>query len=189
MAQGWILAPAKLFQTKTPDPFSCPRQALKQARRLKAPVIVSHLDRLSRDVAFVARLIAEKVFFLTVETGITADPFQLHIRAAMAEDERRKISARTTAALAALKRKGVKLGNPSRRSLKAASKKGVAVRVEAARGFAEGMLSMVRGYQSSGLSLWSIAAELNKRGVPTYRGTGEWSATQLARVMKRTATT
>lgn len=164
-------------------------KALKQARRLKAPVIVSHLDRLSRDVAFVSRLMAEKVFFLTVEPGISADPFTLHIRAALAEEERRRIGARTKAALAALKRKGVKLGNPSRRSLRAASRKGVEVRVEAARGFAEGMLSMVRGYQSSGLSLRRIAAELNKRSVPTYRGTGEWSATQLQRIMKRSKST
>jgi DNA invertase Pin-like site-specific DNA recombinase len=159
-------------------------EALRLAKRIKGPVIASHLDRLSRDVAFISRLMAEKVFFLTAETGMTAEPLYLHIRAAMAEDERKKISMRTKAALATLKAKGVKLGNPSRRSLKAASQKSVAVRQAHARVFAEGTLSMVRGYQAGGLSLRKIAAELNTRGVPTYRGNGTWTAKQLWRMQQ-----
>jgi DNA invertase Pin-like site-specific DNA recombinase len=158
-------------------------EALRIARKLKAPVIVSKLDRLSRDVAFVARLMASRVFFITVEAGLGADPFNLHIRAAMAEEERRRISQRTKDALAALKRRGVKLGNV--KSLKVARKLSAAVRKGLAQNFADSMLPMIRGYQQSGLSLREIAVELNKRNVPTYRGTGTWTATQLSRVQQR----
>lgn len=121
---------------------------------------------------------------MTVETGLLPDPFNLHIKAAMAENERKKISERTVAALAALMRQGVKLGTPSRRSLKAASKKGVAVRQAAAKAFADGMLTMVRGYQAGGMSLRGIAEELNTRGVPTYRGNGTWTAKQPWRMQR-----
>jgi DNA invertase Pin-like site-specific DNA recombinase len=160
-------------------------EALRAARKLKAPVIVSKLDRLSRDVAFVARLMAERVFFITVETGTAADPFNLHIRAAMAEEERRRISQRTKDALAALKRKGVKLGNPHRRSLTAASHKAVAVRQEEARAFAKSILPMVKGYQAQGMNLRDIASTLNERNVPTATGRGRWTATQLSRIQNR----
>jgi len=73
---------------------------------------VSKLDRLSRDVAFVAGLMAQRVPFIVAELGRDADPFMLHLYAALAEKERRLISERTKAALAAKKANGAKLGNP-----------------------------------------------------------------------------
>src|SRR5580693_2761321 len=75
-------------------------------------VVVSKLDRLSRDVHFISGLMAQDVPFLVTELGSDVDPFVLHLYAALAEKERALISQRTKAALAAAKARGVKLGNP-----------------------------------------------------------------------------
>ena len=86
--------------------------ALAQARKAKCPVLVAKLDRLSRDVHFISGLMTHRVPFIVAELGADADPFMLHLYAALAEKERALISARTKAALAAKKAQGVKLGNP-----------------------------------------------------------------------------
>ena len=86
--------------------------ALAAAKAAKCSVIVSKLDRLSRDVAFVSGLMAQRVPFIVAELGRDADPFMLHLYAALAEKERRLISERTKAALAIRKASGTKLGNP-----------------------------------------------------------------------------
>src|SRR5215204_1829016 len=85
--------------------------ALDAARVKKCPVVVAKLDRLSRDVAFMAGLMAQRVPFIVAELGADADPFMLHLYAALAEKERRLISARTKAALAAAKARGTRLGS------------------------------------------------------------------------------
>jgi hypothetical protein len=84
---------------------------MKAARKSKAYVLVSKLDRLSRDVHFISGLMARKVKFLVAELGPDVDPFMLHIYAAVAEAERKRIGQRTKDALAAARRRGVKLGN------------------------------------------------------------------------------
>jgi DNA invertase Pin-like site-specific DNA recombinase len=160
-------------------------EALRAAKRIKAPLLVSKLDRLSRNVHFISGLMVERVPFLVADLGANADPFSLHIRASLAEEERNRISQRTKDALQVLIRQGVRLGNPSRKSLTAASKLGVTVRKQNADAFASSILPMIQGYQTQGMSLKAIAAELNRRGVPTYRGTGAWTATQLSRIQKR----
>ena len=86
--------------------------ALDHAKRLKCPVIVARLDRLSRDVAYIASLMAQRVPFIVAELGDDVDPFLLHIYAALAEKERKLGGERTKIALAAAKARGVKLGNP-----------------------------------------------------------------------------
>src|SRR5258707_713986 len=91
--------------------------ALAAAKTAKCSVLVSKLDRLSRDVAFVAGLMAQRVPFIVAELGRDDDPFMLHLYAALAEKERRLISDRTRAALAAKKAAGAKLGNPSKLDL------------------------------------------------------------------------
>src|SRR3954466_6016472 len=86
--------------------------ALAAARRARCPVIVAKLDRLSRDVAFISGLMAQRVPFIVAELGADADPFMLHLYAALAEKERRLIAERTRTALAAKKATGAALGNP-----------------------------------------------------------------------------
>src|SRR5467141_5007901 len=85
--------------------------ALAAAKSSKCSVVVAKLDRLSRDVAFVAGLMAQRVPFIVTELGRDADPFMLHLYAALAEKERRLISERTKAALGAKKSAGAVLGN------------------------------------------------------------------------------
>ena len=82
---------------------------LAAAKAAKCSVIVLRLDRLSRDVAFVSGLMAQRVPFIVAELGRDADPF---LYAALAEKERSLISERTKSALAARKASGAKLGNP-----------------------------------------------------------------------------
>src|SRR3954467_10804277 len=96
--------------------------ALKRAKAEKCPVVVAKLDRLSRDVAFISGLMAQRVAFIVTELGADVDPFFLHIYAALAEKERSLISARTRDALAAAKARGVRLGNRS--NLEAAGEAG-----------------------------------------------------------------
>jgi len=160
-------------------------EVLRQARRMKAPVIVSKLDRLSRDVAFIAGLMAERVPFIVADLGPDVDPFVLHLYAALSEKERSMISIRTREALAALKRRGVRLGNPSHRSLCEASQRGARVRQQAADTFAASIKPMIQGYRAQGLTLRAVAQAMNQSGVPTYRGTGAWTITQLSRILTR----
>ena len=86
--------------------------ALAEARRKRCSIGVAKLDRLSRDVHFISGLMAHRVSFVVAELGADVDPFILHLFAALAEKERAMIGARTKAALAAAKARGVKLGGP-----------------------------------------------------------------------------
>lgn len=156
--------------------------ALAEARRHKCAVAVAKLDRLSRDVHFISGLMAQRVPFIVAELGTNADPFTLHLYAALAEKERALIAERTKAALARAKAKGTKLGNPR---IAAAQAKGSASgRAKAAR-FAEGIAPAIREAQAAGAtSLRQIAAVLNSRGIPTARG-GTWAATQVRDILAR----
>lgn len=155
--------------------------ALAEARRLRCAVVVAKLDRLSRDVAFVAGLMAQKVPFVVAELGSGVDPFVLHLYAALAEKERAMISARTTAALAAAKAKGTRLGNPH---IAEAQAKGTAsVKAEAER-FAANILPIIKPLRDGGATLRQIATILNERGIETARG-GKWAATQVNDILKR----
>jgi DNA invertase Pin-like site-specific DNA recombinase len=91
--------------------------ALSAAKRSKCSVVVAKLDRLSRDVAFVSGLMAQRVPFIVAELGRDADPFMLHLYAALAEKERRLISERTKAALRA-KKAGRRKAGQSLKSLR-----------------------------------------------------------------------
>jgi DNA invertase Pin-like site-specific DNA recombinase len=88
-------------------------EALKNSKILACPVLVAKLDRLSRDAHFILTLMKEKVEFIVADIGRVEDPMMLHIHAVFAESERKKISDRTKAALAARKARGFKLGNPN----------------------------------------------------------------------------
>jgi hypothetical protein len=93
------------------------RAALERAKeisrreKISVSVVVSKLDRLSRDVHFIGGLMSRRVPFLVAELGADVEPFMLHIYAAVAEKERVLISQRTKAALAAKRARGEPLGN------------------------------------------------------------------------------
>jgi DNA invertase Pin-like site-specific DNA recombinase len=115
--------------------------ALATARQQKCPLLVAKLDRLSRNVAFIAGLMAQRVPFIVAELGADADPFMLHLFAALAEKERRQISERTRAALAARKERGTKLDNPRNGSDAAAA--GRQAHNEAANQYAASVLPII----------------------------------------------
>jgi DNA invertase Pin-like site-specific DNA recombinase len=155
------------------------RAALDKARR--CPIVVAKLDRLSRDVAFIAGLMAQRVPFVVAELGPDIDPFILHIYAALAEKERAMISARTKEALAQAKAKGVRLGNPRLHEVRG---KGAQSMKAAADRFAANVLPLIQPLRAEGRSLREIADTLNTRSVPTARG-GKWAPTQIADILKR----
>jgi DNA invertase Pin-like site-specific DNA recombinase len=141
--------------------------ALKQAKKLKCPVIVAKLDRLSRDVAFISDLMARRVPFVVAELGADVDPFMIHIYAALAEK----------------KAQGAFLGN--RTNLTAAQTKRTASIRAAADAFASNVLPVIRQIKAGGVtSFRGIADELNARGVRTARG-GEWHATTVRNTLLR----
>ncbi|RWO18007.1 MAG: recombinase family protein [Mesorhizobium sp.] len=161
--------------------------ALAAARKAKYPVLVAKLDRLSRDVAFIAGLMVQRVPFIVAELGADADPFMLHLYAALAEKERRLISERTKAALASRKTTGMKLGNPTNTAEAAARGRKISIR-EADR-FAQTVLPIIASIQQSGItSLRGLAIALNNRGVRTARN-GQWQVSNVRNVLARQAPT
>lgn len=159
--------------------------ALARARKARCPVIVAKLDRLSRDVAFISGLMAQRVRFIVAELGADADPFMMHIYAAVAEKERKLISERTRAALKQKKDQGARLGN--RTNLAEAQAKGVAGIRAAADAFASNTLPVIQQIEASGVGSYrGIADALNARGIRTARG-GEWHATTVRNMMLRPA--
>jgi DNA invertase Pin-like site-specific DNA recombinase len=149
--------------------------AIKAARKARCPVVVSKLDRLSRDVHFISGLMRERVPFIVTELGADTDPFMLHIYAALAEKERRLISERTKASLAAAKARGVKLGGANTQSELAAKE---------AQARAEELRALFT--ELSSLSARKAAEELNRRGIATPAG-GKWHAVTVLRVRERLA--
>jgi DNA invertase Pin-like site-specific DNA recombinase len=147
--------------------------ALALAKKYRAPIIVAKLDRLSRDVHFISGLMTHRTPFIVAELGADADPFMLHLYAALAEKERRLISQRTKDALAAKKAQGVKLGGLNVGVIKARDE--AVARAEALRPILT---------EFAGLSARAIAVELNRREVPTPTGS-PWSAMTVIRVQRR----
>jgi DNA invertase Pin-like site-specific DNA recombinase len=159
------------------------REALSQAKKAKASVLVAKLDRLSRDVHFISGLMTHRVPFIVAELGADADPFMLHIYAALAEKERSLIAERTRAALARKKAQGVLLGN--RTNLAEACAKGTAANKKAADTFAANVLPVVRQLQAMGVTdLRGVATALNERGVRTARG-GAWHNSTVRNLLAR----
>lgn len=140
--------------------------ALKAAKRENATLIIAKLDRLSRSVHFISGLMEQGVQFRAVEYP-DADPLMLHIHAAMAEHERKVIAARTKAALAAAKARGVKLGTYGKTLARANRDK--------ARAQTKALRPIIREIRRSGAtSIRAIMAELNRRDIRTSRW-GKWA--------------
>ena len=151
------------------------KAALDYARKHKATLVIAKLDRLSRNVAFIAALMDAKVDFVAVDNP-HATRLTLHILAAVAEHEREMISQRTKSALASAKAKGRVLGANGRTLA-------VRNRAEAVERIAPmaGRLMALRG---QGLSLRRIATTLNDEGVASPGG-GSWHPTNVQRAMER----
>jgi len=153
--------------------------ALALARRTGAILLVSKLDRLSRKVSAVAALMEDKKVTFRVAQMPNADNFQLHIYAALAEQEREFISARTKAALAEARRRGTKLGGLRDKTMK----RNAAVQANAAAR-AEKVSGIILPMRETGKPLREIAEHLNRAGVETARG-ARWQASQVKRALDR----
>jgi DNA invertase Pin-like site-specific DNA recombinase len=149
-------------------------EALAACKKHRARLVIAKLDRLSRNVAFIAALMDGKTDFVCVDFP-SANRLTLHILAAVAEHEREMIAKRTKDGLAAAKARGVVLGNPD---LAAANKAAAAERAKA--------LAPVLA-ECEGMSARRTAAELNARQVATPTG-APWSAKTVLRVRERIGT-
>ena len=159
---------------------------------MRCSLIVSRLDRLSRNVHFISGLMEHRVHFIVAALGRDCDHFVLHIYASLAEQERKLISQRCKAAAEAAKRKGRKFGL-ARRSrayrqrlvvlASAARSKGAKKRAEAYRLHIEWALRQ-SGINDKPISLSSAARKLNERNIQTSTG-GRWTGHQLERMALR----
>ncbi|NRQ27750.1 recombinase family protein [Aliiroseovarius sp. xm-g-7] len=154
-------------------------KALTLAKTTGATLLVAKLDRLSRSVAFIAQLLEDKKLNFRVASMPYADKFQLHIYAALAEQERDFISKRTKAALQEAKARGVKLGG-YREGHKAHHE---AIRQNADKA-AQRVASTILSRRAAGATFQAIADELNALGVATARN-GQWYATTVRNYAKR----
>jgi DNA invertase Pin-like site-specific DNA recombinase len=181
-------------------------KALSAARLHRASLVVSKVDRCTRSVAFLSRLLEAGVdvrFSDLPQIEGATGRFMLQQMVAVAELEAGMISARTKAALAAAKKRGKKLGGLRRKIVGKDAKgkpiygdvakgsararaAGMRVRQERAAQRAADVAPIIAKLQAAGAtSLYAIAAGLNARNIPTARGQGEWSAVQVARVLER----
>ncbi len=157
--------------------------AIAQCRASKAVLLIAKLDRLGRNVAFIANLMDSGVEFRAVDSP-DADRFMLHIRAAVAEDEAHRIGERTRLALQAAKARGRLLGaaNPA-----GGAAAGAAANRAGADARAAGVLPVIAQIRAAGArSLAEIADGLNARGIATARG-GKWHATTVKNLVERAA--
>lgn len=162
--------------------------ALKRAKVTGARLVIAKLDRLSRNVAFLAALQESGARFTAADMP-EADEFTVHILAAVAQRERKLISERTRAALAAAKARGVKLGNPNGAAPIRRAGKGTSAALKTVRRNAEGRASeyaeIIADIRASGaISLPAIASELNGRGIVTARG-GKWHPSSVRNLLHR----
>jgi DNA invertase Pin-like site-specific DNA recombinase len=170
-------------------------KALALCKKQKATLVIAVLDRLARNVAFISNLMESGVKFTAVDRP-RASPFELHIYAAMAEEEARKVGERTKAALAVTKRKIeeqgsyvttrgrviTRLGPPDPIQSAAQAREGATRRAER---LTQNVIPVIEHLKSNGITtLEAIAAALNARGIKTSRGC-EWQATQVRRVLLR----
>lgn len=163
-------------------------KALAACRIYGATLIVAKLDRLSRDARFLMNLKAQGVRFVIADmpeaNELTVDLFSI-----LAQHERRVISERTKAALAAAKKRGTQLGGHVERIGPAAARRGRAaaakVRSERANAWLDDRRSMVADLIAAGeASPTQLARALNQREIPTPRG-GKWSDVQARRLLER----
>ena len=153
--------------------------ALVECRKKKATLIIAKLDRLGRNVAFIANLMEGRVQFKAVDNP-HADELMIHLLAAFAQHERKQISTPTKDALQAAIRRGVRLGKYGKEVLSQQNS-------EAADEFAERMRPIIAEVEQQGMTtIRAICEELNWREIPTFRNQGEiWHIPTVHRLVKR----
>jgi DNA invertase Pin-like site-specific DNA recombinase len=155
-------------------------KALAAARKAKATLLIAKLDRLARNVAFIANLMDAGVDFVACDQPF-ASRLTLHILAAVAEDEARRISERTKAALKVAKARGIKLGSPIAAETAAKAR---AARSSYATKANATTRAVIVDIQRAGVStLTAIAQELEVRGVRTPSGCSTWQPVQVSRLL------
>jgi len=169
-------------------------KAIFHAKRSKSTLVVAKLDRLARNVAFLSRLMESKVDFVACDNP-HANRFTIHILAAVAEHEAAMISERTKVALAAAKKRGVKLGSSrpghwkGREEIRqaAAQKASQAAarvhRLAADEAYGD-LYPTMQAMRENGQTLRQIASQLNQQGHSTRNGK-EWNPSQVMRVLRR----
>lgn len=171
-------------------------QALAHAKRSKATLVVAKLDRLARNVAFLSAIMDSGVDFVACDNP-HANRLTIHILAAVAEDEARRISDRTKAALAAAKARGQLLGSSRPDHWQGREDRRLAGSVAGAKAAAEAhrkaaseaytdIEPLVAELRGKGYTQAQIADELNKAGHTTRRGK-PWGQVQVHHVLKRLA--
>jgi DNA invertase Pin-like site-specific DNA recombinase len=162
-------------------------RAIKACRVYGAKLLVSKLDRLSRDAHWLLGLEKRGIDFVCADNP-HVNRMTITVLAAVAEHERKQISERTIQALAARRARGLSLGTPGNLSNQAAgTARSAVVNREKAISRASDLSGLIDEVRAAGAtSLRQIATELNARRVPTARGK-EWSATQVQRLLARAA--
>ncbi len=140
-------------------------KALELCRKTGAYLLAQKVDRLSRDVEFIAKLVKDKSVQLRIANLPNADNFQIHLFASLGAAEREFISLRTKSALREWKAKNPnkKLGNPN---LAAMNK----TRKYKARKFADGMSNVIMPLRKRGMTYQQIANTLNDMKMTTPKG-------------------
>lgn len=166
------------------------REAIAYAKRSRAKLVIGKLDRLARNVAFIANLMESGIEFAACDVP-EANRLLLHIMAAVAEAEAKAISDRTVAALAAAKARGTPLGaaNPRSRNLtteamRRGRARGAASTKAKAEEFYADMLPVIAELRDDGLTLAEVAEELTQAGYRLRSGKA-WNAMQVSRVLAR----
>lgn len=154
--------------------------ALRRCEREKATLIISKLDRLARQLSFLAKFIESKVPLVVAELP-HANKMLLQMMAVFAEAERDMVSQRTKDALAAAKKRGVVLGNPRLADARASA---ASVREKKADAFALQYYDNIRRMKENGYGLAKIAELLNDAGKHGPRG-GRWYATSVSNLISR----
>jgi DNA invertase Pin-like site-specific DNA recombinase len=161
-------------------------KAMAACRLKGATLLVAKLDRLSRNLAFIATLMESQTKFIACDMP-DADPLRLHIEAAVAEDERRRISKRTVEALKAARERGVKLGGHREGSgyhRPEARARAMETKAKSRREFIDRVRPIIVGLRAEGItSRIGLAEELNRRGVRTQQG-GYWFPETVRRVLE-----
>ena len=165
-------------------------EALACARLHRAALVVAKVDRLTRSLAFLSKLLEAGVDVRFCDLPQIEGPtgrFMLQQMAAVAELEAGMIGDRTRKALAAAKARGVKLGGirPGVEMTAETRTMGTAAKVAQAKARAADLLPTLATLQADGVTtLAALAGALTQRGIPTARGAAVWTPMQVSRVLK-----